>query len=44
MGRSGVYELHVTDGTGQTVALMRGRSCEQDETVLGGQPSTPEEP
>lgn len=43
-GRSGVYDVHVTDGTGQTVALLRGRSRERDESVLSGPASSSEEP
>jgi len=35
-GRSGVYDVRVTNDAAQTVALLRGRSRERDESVRGG--------
>lgn len=37
-GRSGVYDVRVSNEAGQTVALMRGRSRRLEGSVLGAPP------
>jgi acyl-CoA thioesterase len=43
-GRSGVYDIKVTNQKGETIALFRGNSRFVKGEVVSGYPSSPEEP